>query len=145
MPQLATASFGCVLDKGTVDALLCGDDDEADSLAMLRECERVLRPGSGVYVCVTYAPPRTRLRYLQRPGQGLAWGEVIFYEVGQQGAVEGPVVAVAGAGRGGRGGEAEGEALAVAAAAAEVEAFPKMGYSHFVYVCTKAAAPVQGT
>ncbi|PNH07189.1 Methyltransferase-like protein 13 [Tetrabaena socialis] len=114
MPQYGDASFGGLLDKGTLDALLCGESEEADSLAMLLECQRVLAPGSS-YVCITWQPPRARLPYLQHPGLG--WG-VEFYEVGQQGAREGPV-AVAGA--------AEGV----------VEAFPRMSYSHFVYVCTK--------
>ncbi|GFR52603.1 hypothetical protein Agub_g15201, partial [Astrephomene gubernaculifera] len=114
MPQYGDGSFGGVLDKGTLDALLCGDSDEADSLAMLKECHRVLTHGSP-YICVTYAPPRTRLRYLQRPG--LDW-DVSFYEVGQQGRREGPVAV--------REGTAE-----------ELATYPRQVYSHFVYVCTR--------
>ncbi|EFJ42242.1 hypothetical protein VOLCADRAFT_83711 [Volvox carteri f. nagariensis] len=115
MPQYADASFGGgILDKGTLDALLCGDSDEADAGAMLQECQRVLPAGSS-YIGITYAPPRTRLRYLLLPG--LDW-DVSFYEVGQQGWREGPVVV-------------EGSAREV------LEAYPKQVYSHFVYVCTR--------
>lgn len=78
---------------------------------------QVLGPGAA-YLQITYAPPRTRLRYLQRPG--LDWA-VSFWEVGQQGRREGP--------------------LAVAdLSAEELGAFPKQAYSHFVYVCVKPAA-----
>lgn len=35
----------------------CGDDADGDSLRMLRECVRVLRPGAK-YLMVTYSPPR---------------------------------------------------------------------------------------
>ncbi|KXZ48795.1 hypothetical protein GPECTOR_25g379 [Gonium pectorale] len=115
MPQFDDQSFGGgVLDKGTLDALLCGDADDADSLAMLSEVHRVLTRGSA-YLCVTHAPPRSRLRYLQRPG--LDW-DVSFWEVGQQGAREGPV-------------------RVADCAAGELEAYPRMSYSHFVYVCTR--------
>ena len=51
------ASFGLVLDKGGLDALM-GDGD-AGSLAagekLLLEVDRLLRPGDGAYVCVTLA------------------------------------------------------------------------------------------
>lgn len=115
MPQYGDGSFsGGVLDKGTLDALLCGDSDEADSEDMLRECWRVLAGGSS-YICITYAPPRSRLQYLLR--LGLEW-DVYFYEVGQQGWREGPVAVEAATDSG-------------------LELYPKQRYSHFVYVCTR--------
>jgi ubiquinone/menaquinone biosynthesis C-methylase UbiE len=52
MPQYQDNSFQGVLDKGTLDALLCGELEEADSRAMLREVWRVLAPGAA-YVMVT--------------------------------------------------------------------------------------------
>ncbi len=126
MPQYADASFGGVLDKGTLDALLCGDSDAADSAAMLAEVHRLLAPG-GAYLCVTSAAPRSRLRYLLAgaavEGQGEAaraaafpWARVRVYEVGQQGAQAGPFDA---------GDEAQMAAL------------PRFSYGHFVYVCSK--------
>jgi hypothetical protein len=40
MPQFADASFAAVLDKGTLDALLCGGTAAADAAAALREAHR---------------------------------------------------------------------------------------------------------
>lgn len=51
------ASFGLVLDKGGLDALM-GDGDPGSLAAgekLLREVDRLLRPGDGAYVCVTLA------------------------------------------------------------------------------------------
>ena len=61
-------SCHCVLDKGTLDAL----DAEADQIAMLRECARVLAPG-GVIVSVSFGAAH-RLELLARvlPALGLA-------------------------------------------------------------------------
>eukprot|EP00879_Flechtneria_rotunda_P013061 GHRR01013641.1.p3 GENE.GHRR01013641.1~~GHRR01013641.1.p3 ORF type:complete len:117 (-),score=33.50 GHRR01013641.1:2971-3321(-) len=52
MPQYANGGFYGVLDKGTLDALLCGDSEAADSAAMLKEVLRVLAPGAA-YVMIT--------------------------------------------------------------------------------------------
>jgi hypothetical protein len=125
MPQYADASFGGVLDKGTLDALLCGDSDVADSGALLQEVHRLLAPG-GSYLMVTSAAPRARLGYLlpqegsqgQRLGRGLPWQRVLVYEVGQQGMQAGPFDA---------------------ADARQMAALPSFDYGHFVYVCSKGA------
>ena len=50
-----------VLDKGTLDALLCGDAAEDDADRMLREVSRVLQPG-GVYLMITSQAPQGRYR-----------------------------------------------------------------------------------
>lgn len=52
MPQYQDASFHGVLDKGTLDALLCGDSDEIDAAAVLGETWRILAPGAA-YVMIT--------------------------------------------------------------------------------------------
>ena len=55
--SFADASFGLVLDKGGLDALM-GDGDAGSLEAgekLLREVGRLLRPGDGAYVCVTLA------------------------------------------------------------------------------------------
>ena len=39
-------SFDVALDKGTLDALLCADDDTGNADKMMRELRRVLRPGA---------------------------------------------------------------------------------------------------
>lgn len=57
-----------VLDKGTLDALMCGDAADRDSRAMLREVHRVLRPG-GVYMMITSHSPKSRGRWVWK-----VWG-----------------------------------------------------------------------
>ncbi len=52
-----------VLDKGTLDALICGDMAERDSLLMMREVARVLE-GGGVYFMVTSQAPVGRFRLM---------------------------------------------------------------------------------
>lgn len=55
------ASFAGVIDKGTVDSILCGAGFHGIEDA-LSEVSRVLRPG-GVFICVTYGSPHMRLRH----------------------------------------------------------------------------------
>lgn len=45
----ADGTFDTVLDKGTLDAMLCADDDEGAAGAMLREVRRVLCPGAAAW------------------------------------------------------------------------------------------------
>ena len=45
------ASFDAVIDKGTLDALMCGGESTKNTAAMAREMLRVLRPG-GVFMMV---------------------------------------------------------------------------------------------
>lgn len=56
--------FGGVVDKGTLDAILCGDESTANARRLCEHVARVLRPG-GVYVVVSYGPPENRLGYLE--------------------------------------------------------------------------------
>jgi ubiquinone/menaquinone biosynthesis C-methylase UbiE len=51
MTSLESASFDYVLDKGTVDALVCGDDYDKDITSMVAHVFRLLKPG-GLYMCV---------------------------------------------------------------------------------------------
>eukprot|EP00891_Asterochloris_glomerata_P007145 jgi/Astpho2/7145/Aster-01471 len=60
MPQYPTAFFDAVLDKGTLDALMCGDQADTNVDDMLQEASRVLRPG-GCLIEVTYGSPGSRL------------------------------------------------------------------------------------
>jgi ubiquinone/menaquinone biosynthesis C-methylase UbiE len=53
MSELADHSFDYVVDKGTLDALLCGSDCEGPVQACLQEVARVLKPG-GVYAIVSF-------------------------------------------------------------------------------------------
>ncbi len=52
MAGYSPGAFGGVLDKGALDALLCGDTAEGDAAAALGEVWRVLAPGAA-YLVVT--------------------------------------------------------------------------------------------
>ena len=60
-----SSDFDCVLDKGTLDAILCGSDSSKHAHSMLSECQRVLRPG-GCLLVITYGQPSSRLTYLEQ-------------------------------------------------------------------------------
>ena len=61
--------FGSVVDKGTLDALLCGDDSTANAHKMCEQVSRVLRSG-GAFVVVSYGTPENRLCYLENDSYG---------------------------------------------------------------------------
>lgn len=46
-------TFDLLLDKSTIDALLCGSFAYMNVATMLKECQRVLKVG-GYYVAVSY-------------------------------------------------------------------------------------------
>jgi len=52
MPQLEDCSFGGVIDKGALDALMCGDNADRDAAKALNEAWRVLQPGAP-YLMIT--------------------------------------------------------------------------------------------
>ncbi|KAJ1961490.1 hypothetical protein IWQ62_003848 [Dispira parvispora] len=72
--QLTDQSFDVVIDKGTMDALMCEQGDVWEPSAELvhqveqevNEVVRVLRPG-GKFIYITFGQPHFRRRYLQRP------------------------------------------------------------------------------
>jgi ubiquinone/menaquinone biosynthesis C-methylase UbiE len=117
------ASFSGCLDKGTLDALLCGYDADEDARRMMGEVLRVLRP-KGQYLCITSQAPKERLRYLllTPPECAYSFSKVDVYEVGQHLKVEGPYRIYE-----------QGEG----AIKGNVSSLPKMPYSHFVYACKK--------
>ncbi|KAJ0039230.1 hypothetical protein Pint_23873 [Pistacia integerrima] len=48
-------SFDSVIDKGTLDSLMCGSDAPISAAQMLGEVSRLLKPG-GIYMLVTMIP-----------------------------------------------------------------------------------------
>jgi hypothetical protein len=40
LPQYADGSFDAILDKGTLDSLMCGEHAGDSSMQMLEECHR---------------------------------------------------------------------------------------------------------
>jgi SAM-dependent methyltransferase len=79
MPQFDSQFVGAVLDKGTLDAIMCGDAAESDALAMVYECHRVLEPG-GVMLEISYGRPSRRLPYLQLPPP-FEWASITVFGV----------------------------------------------------------------
>ena len=57
--------FDVVLDKSTIDALLCGDRSFIMTAKMLKEVQRVLKIG-GYYIMISYGDPESRLFHLER-------------------------------------------------------------------------------
>ena len=55
--------FNCVIDKGTLDSVLCGLNSTANARKMLTQIFEYLAP-NGVYICVSYGVPETRLEFL---------------------------------------------------------------------------------
>ena len=79
MSEFATDSFDLAIDKSTIDALLCGDDYLLKVALMLKESQRVLKPG-GHYFAISYGKPESRVSHFIRGF--LSWDrrEFILYE-----------------------------------------------------------------
>lgn len=65
MPEVPSGSYEGVIDKGTLDAILCGTSSSRSSMMMLLECCRVLGP-MGALMVITYGDPSARLQYLNQ-------------------------------------------------------------------------------
>nr|XP_018682814.1 PREDICTED: methyltransferase-like protein 13 isoform X2 [Musa acuminata subsp. malaccensis] len=68
-------SFDCVIDKGTLDSLMCGVDATLSASRMLEEVNRLLRPG-GIYMLITYGDPSVRIPRLNQPG--CSWNIILY-------------------------------------------------------------------
>merc|ERR1711968_155952 len=58
-------TFDVVIDKGTLDSVLCGEGSTANTAKMCSEVSRVLKP-KGVFLIVSYGVPDNRLNYLEK-------------------------------------------------------------------------------
>lgn len=65
MSSFPDDSFDSVIDKGTLDSLMCGSNAPLSASQMLGEVSRVLKPG-GMYMLITYGDPRVRIPHLNR-------------------------------------------------------------------------------
>ena len=61
----AKEMFDLIIDKSTIDALLCGNFAYINVAVMLKECQRVLKTG-GCYVAISYGLPENREFHLIR-------------------------------------------------------------------------------
>ncbi|CAM8970710.1 unnamed protein product [Rhodiola kirilowii] len=59
-------TFDSIIDKGTLDSLMCGSSAILSSTQMLGEVCRLLKPG-GIYMLITYGDPTVRMPHLMRP------------------------------------------------------------------------------
>lgn len=57
--------FDLIIDKSTIDAMLCGNYAYLNVAQMLKECQRVLKVG-GTYMAISYGLPENRMFHLQR-------------------------------------------------------------------------------
>ena len=58
------ASFDIIIDKGTLDSVLCGEGATENIHKALKEVSRVLKP-QGTFICVSYGVPEYRLPYFE--------------------------------------------------------------------------------
>lgn len=56
-------TFDLIIDKATLDTVLCSENCTLNVGKMLKEVHRVLKP-SGVYICFSHAAPDKRLHYM---------------------------------------------------------------------------------
>jgi ubiquinone/menaquinone biosynthesis C-methylase UbiE len=65
MKNFENSSFNTVIDKGTLDSILCSDTPIPSSEKMLSEIYRILTPG-GNYICISYGDSDHRKKYFQK-------------------------------------------------------------------------------
>merc|ERR1712070_79338 len=58
--------FEAVVDKGTLDSVLCGEGSTKNVALMCKHISRVLKPG-GVYIVISYGQPDYRLSFFDKP------------------------------------------------------------------------------
>lgn len=68
-------SFHAVIDKGTLDSLMCGSEAPSSASRMLGEVSRLLKPG-GTYMLITYGDPNVRMVHLNKPAYN--WKIVLY-------------------------------------------------------------------
>ena len=65
MPEVESDSYDWVIDKGTLDTVLCGFASGVNSKETLAEINRVLVNG-GVYICISYGTEEERRPYFEK-------------------------------------------------------------------------------
>ena len=58
-------SFDVIIDKSTIDAILCGDNAFLNTAIMLKEAQRVLKV-DGAYIAISYGKPESRAFHFTR-------------------------------------------------------------------------------
>jgi EEF1A lysine methyltransferase 4 len=85
MPEdLADNQFDMVIDKSTIDAILCGEDSFLNVARMVKETQRVLKPG-GFYFVISYGKPESRSFHFEQEFLSFSVREFVAYEPAQEG------------------------------------------------------------
>ncbi|KAL1528000.1 hypothetical protein AB1Y20_009371 [Prymnesium parvum] len=64
--EFEDSSFNAIIDKATLDSILCGEGGAQSGARLLAEVARVLKPG-GFFFLLSNAPPKQRLPMLEQP------------------------------------------------------------------------------
>jgi len=76
MKEIQTGSFNTIIDKGTLDSVLCSDNSVPNAQKMIAEIFRILVPG-GHYICVTYGDSDHRKKHFETQ----KWGNIACEKV----------------------------------------------------------------
>ena len=57
--------FDLIIDKSTIDALLCGESSFLNTALMMKECQRILKPDAA-YFSISYGTPENRALHYKR-------------------------------------------------------------------------------
>lgn len=79
MDDIESNTFDFVVDKSTLDALLCGDDSFLMMAKMLKETQRVLKT-DGNYFAISYGKPDSRSFHFDQPFLSFENREFILYD-----------------------------------------------------------------
>ncbi|MCO5611712.1 hypothetical protein L7F22_065970 [Adiantum nelumboides] len=83
MSSFEEGSFDCVIDKGTLDAIMCIAGGPYNIAMMLAEIARVLKAG-GVYMLISFAGPELSLPLLNRDVFGWSIDTHVLYKQGSK-------------------------------------------------------------
>lgn len=61
--QFQDSHFDLIIDKSTIDALLCGEQSFLNVAIMTKEVQRVLKSGA-IYMIISYGQPENRINHL---------------------------------------------------------------------------------
>lgn len=67
--EFQPAEFDAVIDKATLDSILCGNESDTNGDKALLKISKVLKPG-GVYICVSYGQPQHREKLFKKAELG---------------------------------------------------------------------------
>ena len=60
--KFKAGEFNAIIDKGTLDSVLCGDNSVPNAEKMMNEIYKILAPGS-VYICISYGEEDHRRKF----------------------------------------------------------------------------------